>query len=202
MNGRAEAKWYLIRTRPKSEYKAAAWLERSGYEYYFPTVSTPKPRPGHHDVPLFPGYVFIRYHRNGNGLLPLNRFSGLVGWVEFDGAVPVVPDEVIAELSERIEAINRQGGYWRRFQPGEMVNVTSGWMNNLAKVLEEPESPQSRVRVLLNFMGRMVQARVPWTDLEPVNGGPGSHWSSRSPRRTRGKGRWIRGYGPRASENA
>ena len=200
MNG--DAGWYLIRTRPRSEYKAAAGLERSGYEYYFPKVRTPKPRPGHDDTPLFPGYLFVRYHRNGNGLPPLNRISGLIGWVDFDGAVPEVPDEIIEELSQRIDAINNHGGHWRRFKPGETVQVTSGRMNNLAKVLEEPESPQSRVQVLLNFMGRMVRARVPWRDLEPVNGVPGSYWPSRSPRRTRGRGRWIRGQGPRASEGA
>ena len=181
-----------------SEYKAAAALERNGYDLYFPTVLTPRPRPGHDDVPLFPGYVFVRYHRNGSGLPPISRLPGLIGWVGFDGFVPRVPDEVIVELSTRVEDINRQGGAWRSFQPGDKVRVTSGWRENLAEVLDEPESPQSRVRVLLSFMGRLVRARVPWQDLEPVNGDAPLLPRRRQPRRTRGNGRWIRGFGPRA----
>jgi transcriptional antiterminator RfaH len=200
LNGHDASTWYLVRTRPLCEYKAAAGLERNGYDLFFPRVNTPKPRRGHEDTPLFPGYLFVRFDRAGTGLPPVNKVSGLVGWVEFDGVVPPVPDAVISEMSRTVDDVNRNGGYWRRFQQGEMVRITSGWMNNLAEILEEPESPNSRVRVLLNFMGRLVRARVPWKELEAVDGGPARYGSGRPPRRTRGKGRWIRGQGPRALE--
>lgn len=202
-DGHIASNWYLVRTRALCEYKAAAGLERNGYDLFFPRVNTPKPRRGHEDTPLFPGYLFVRVDHTRSSLPPVDNISGLVGWVKFDGIAPPVPDTVISELSRTVDVVNRNGGYWRRFQQGEMVRVTSGWMSSLARILEEPESPNSRVRVLLDFMGRLVWARVPWKDLEAVdNGGPGGHGLGKPPRRTRGKGRWIRGHGPRALEDA
>ena len=194
--------WYLARTRPMSEYKAAAALERSGYELYFPRVQTPRPRRGHNDTPLFPGYLFIRYGQNGTGLPPITRKEGLLGWVKFDGIVPSVPAEVIDEMARRLDTINSRGGLWKRFQPGEVVSLTSGHTDIMAEVLERPESPQSRVRVLLHFMGRLVQARVPWKDLQPAGNTSMMLSGGRPPRRTRGKGRWIRGFGPGAIAKA
>lgn len=185
--------WYLVRTKPLCEYKASTALGRNGYELFFPLVSTPRPRLGRQDAPLFPGYLFVRQDRDSSRLTPLDRIEGMIGWVQFDGVAPEVPDEVIRELAKRLEIIDSQGGSWKRFQPGERVRVASGWVDVLAEVLEEPASPNSRVRVLLDFMGRLVRARVPWQDLQPVD-----EESVRPPRRTRGKGRWIDGYGPRA----
>lgn len=192
--------WYLARTKPLSEYVAATALERNGYEMCLPRVKTPRPRRGHDDSPLFPGYLFVRQGTNGHGLPAIQRMAGLIGWVEFDGIVPAVPHEVITELVRRIEAINLDGGDWKRYQPGEHVRVSTGKMDALAEVLEEPKSPESRVKVLIRFMGRLVQARVPWQDLQPLNEGWAARYFERPSRRTRGKGRWIRGFGPRASE--
>jgi hypothetical protein len=126
--------------------------------------------------------------------------AGLIGWVEFDGVVPTVPDELIKELRKRIDAINGEGGYWKRYKPGEQVRVSTGKIDSWAEVLEEPRSAESRVKVLLRFMGRLVQARVPWHDLQPMDSNWAAQYFERPARRTRGKGRWIRGFGPRATE--
>ena len=191
--------WYLLRTKPLSEYVAAGALKHSGYELCFPRVQTPRPRSGHSDVPLFPGYLFVRQESNGSGLPSVSRVAGLMGWVRFDGVIPTVPEEVITDLERRVEAINRRGGQWRRYQPGEKVSVNWGSTESLAEVLEEPASPQSRVKVLLDFMGRLVPARVPWQDLHPAADRSWRFNGGRPPRRTRGNGRWVRGFGPRAA---
>lgn len=185
--------WYLARTKPLCEYKACVALERNGYELFSPLVRTPWRRFGRQDVPLFPGYLFVRRDRNALCLAPLNRIEGMIGWVQFDGIAPEVPNEVILELTDRLKLIDRQGGSWKRFQPGDRVRVNSGWIDALGEVLEEPVSPDSRIRVLLEFMGGLVRAHVPCRDLQSVD-----KTLVRSPRRTRGKGRWVNGYGPRA----
>ena len=205
-NGKSDLKlasegsaWHLARTKPQSEYVAAAALERNGYDLYFPRVQTPRPRLGYKDIPLFPGYLFVRRDQDASRLPPINHVAGMIGWVQFDGVAPKVPDEVVAELVRRLATIKSEGGYWRRFRRGEKVVVTAGSMENLAEVLEEPKSPQSQVRVLLDFMGQLVPARVPWEDLQPASDDPVAFYPGRAPRRTRGRGRWIRGFGPRAA---
>ena len=189
--------WYLVRTRPLSEYRAATALERNGYESYLPRVQTPRPRIGHDDIPLFPGYLFVRQGRDGAGLPAIQQLAGIIGWVQFGGVVPTVPDEVIGRLDRRLRAIDMGGGFWNRYRPGQQVRVLLGSMESLAEVLEEAKTPQSRVRVLMRFMGQLVQARVPWQDLKPIDDRATVGNFGRAPRRTRGKGRWVNGFGPR-----
>ena len=98
--------------------------------------------------------------------------------------------------------MNRADGLWTQFRPGEKVLVVSGKMESLAEVLEEPKSPEARVRVLLDFMGRRVSALVPWHNLRQVQGDAADGPIGRRRRRTRGGGRWVRGFGPRAVAGA
>ena len=103
-----------------------------------------------------------------------------------------MPEEVITELKLRVDRINRDGGLWRRFRTGEKVNVVSGNVETLAEVVSEAKSPEGRVKVLLNFMGRMVEAQVPRHSLWPAEGASAA--ARRLPRRTRGRGRWIHSF--------
>ena len=192
--------WYVLRTEPRAEYMAAAELDGDGFEVFFPRVTSPHQRVGHTDLPLFPGYLFLRCDPQSDGWPSFRMRHRVSGWVNFAGVIPAVPDEVIAEVAHRIDGINATNGLWRRFRQGERVQVTSHGLGAVGEVVEEAKSPQARARVLLNFMGRLVQAQVPWADLQPVQ-----HQitdNQRLPRRTRGRGRWIQGFGPRATVGA
>ena len=189
-------RWYVIRTEPHSEYLAVSELEGDGLQIYFPRVKTVRPRPGHADSPLFPGYLFIRCDLEGTGQPSLSRAPHVSGWVRFGGIAPAVPEKVISELAQRVESLNREGGLWTRFRPGQKVRVMSFNLESAAEVVEDAKSPHGRVRVLLDFMGRLVSAQLPWQDLRPIT--DDSSEQHRGPRRTRGRGRWIQGFGPRA----
>ena len=189
--------WYLIRTKPHSEYRAAESLEHEGLEFFLPSVRVPRPHSGHVEAPLFPGYLFLRI--DAESWPSLLRLPGVSGWVRFDGVVSPVPDQVVAQLAERIASIDRGGGLWTQFRRGQKVRVVSGPMDNLAEIVDEPTSPEDRVRVLLQFMGRLVAAQVPWQDLRPLQDHQHLISSSRAVRRTRGKGRWVRGFRPQTA---
>ena len=193
-------RWYAARTEPRAEYQAASQLSRDGFEIFFPRVKTPHPRIGHTDMPLFPGYLFLRCDPEG-GSWPLFRPGHrILGWVKFGSEVASLPDAEVSELMARVESINRQGGLWRRYRPGEWVRVLSHGMATVAEVVEESKSPQGRVKVLLEFMGRLVSAQVGWQDLTPIQ--DEQYPKRRVPRRTRGGGRWIRDAGSPALSTA
>jgi len=184
-----------------AEYAARDHLEIAGIEVFLPCARAHPSRPGHQDAPLFPGYLFLNYDLEEQGWARLHRIPQLLGLVAFGGEVPPVPDEVIDELAQRVRAINGTGGLWTRFRSGDRVRVALGPTESLAEVIEETKSPQSRVRVLMEFLGRLVEARVRWQDVQPVaaNGLVHNH-NGHPQRRTRGRGRWIRGFGPRIVE--
>ncbi len=186
--------WYVVRIQPRAEYLAASELEHDGFEIFFPCVKSPYARVGHSDTPLFPGYLFLRWNSEDEGWPSFRPAHRVSGWVNFDGVIPIVPDEVVINLIQRVKDINGGDGLWRRFRLGERVRVVSDALESLGEIAEEPKSPNARAKVLLHFMGRLVQTQVPWDKLrpieEPISDRP------RLPRRTRGGGRWIKSARP------
>ena len=194
-------RWYAGRTRPMAEYRARDYLEAAGIEVFLPCGKTSYPRRGRQDSPLFSGYLFVHYDLEEDSRDRLYAVPQFASLVSFKGVVPPIPDEAIDELARRVDAINGSGGLWRRYLPGEKVQVSLGPTESLAEVVDDASCPQARVRVLLEFLGQLVEARVPWYDVRPV--GAQAKLSTRNRptgRRTRGRGRWVRGFGPRVAE--
>lgn len=192
------SRWYVLRTEPQAEFLATAELERDGFDVFFPRIKTLNPRPGHSESPLFPGYLFLRWNQEAAGWPTFRPGTRVTGWVKFGNDVPWLPDEIVAELAQQQDAINEEGGLFRRFLRGEKVRVVSGSLDSIAEVLEDVKSPKARAKVLMQFMGRLVQAHVPWNTLQPMESTPPV--TRRVPRRTRGRGRWINGFGSRAAD--
>lgn len=188
--------WFLVRTESRTEYLAANELGQDGIEIFFPRIKTNLPRLGHRDTPLFPGYLFLRCDPE-DGWPSFRPGHRVLGMVNFGGEFPSVPDQVVDDLIERLKTVNEQGGPWQQFQAGEIVRVISHSLEGYGEVVEEAKSTGSRVKVLLEFMGRMVSAHIPWENLETVDQGTRDVYIR--PRRTRGGGRWVQGMGPRAS---
>lgn len=187
-------KWYIIRAEPQADFLAASELINAGFEIFSPRVKSNKAKTIPQFAPLFPGYLFLKWDIEGEGKPSFHGAPHVSGWVNFEGVSPAVPDEVITELAHRVEHINNEGGLWRRFEPGDKVRVVSGTLDGLGEVVEYTSSPQSRVRILMQFMGRLVSAQVPWDNLEPLEERPMQ--GVKPPRRTRGRGRWINNVQP------
>ena len=184
--------WHVIRTEPRSDSLAAAELERGGWQVFAPRLKTMRLRPEPVDSPLFPGYLFVNCDLDQEGVSSFGEAPHVLGWLQFSGLVPSVSDEVINALVQRVEMVNREGSLWTRFRPGQKVRVASRFMNGLGEVVEGTRSPQTKVRVLIEFMGRLVTATVARHDLQPIDGNP--YLNKRVPRRTRGRGRWVRDF--------
>jgi transcriptional antiterminator RfaH len=187
------SEWYVIRVHPRAEYLAAEELIRDGYEIFFPCVEVEYARVGHSDTPLFPGYMFIRFDLGRDGWPAFRTAHRVAGWVKFQGEVPTVPKEFVDALALRLDEKSGGQGLWRRFQAGDMVKVVAGALEGLGEVVEEAKTPKGRAKVMLEFMGRMVEAKVPWDSLQFSE----MTWEKRRlPRRTRGMGRWTSDFRP------
>ena len=197
------SKWYVARTRPRVESLAGAELVRDGLEIFLPRINSPLPQGGFTDDLLFPGYLFIRCDPKINGWPVFRSEHRMLGWLGFDGVVPALPDGDIEALMGNIADVNGDGGLWRRYQVGEMVNVVSPTISGLGEVLEKPKSPRSRVKVLMEFMGRLVPAQIPWENISPLGAfDQNTNQHNQAPRRTRGRGRWVRGFEPSSAVSA
>ena len=139
------------------------------------------------DNPCFPNYLFLRCDLGQEIQSALRSVRNCIGFVTFDGEVAAVPDEVMIEMEERIEQINRKCGIRRRFHPGEIVKVNSHNLNSLAEVIADSKG---RVEVLLDLFGGSIPAKVEPEYLQRVD--EIVNVGTRPIRRTRGNGRWIR----------
>lgn len=193
-NSKLSLKWYVARTKPLAEYSAAATLENSGVQVFAPCAHTVRPRPGHLDTPLFPGYLFLRCDLN-EYWDQIHQIPQIWGLVKFEGEPCPVHDDVILALKHHVISISKTGGLRPHFNPGDRVRVMFGATESLARVVKETKSSQARVRVLMEFMGNLVPTEVPWENLRPAENFPLER-RVRSPRRTRGKKRWVRGFSP------
>ena len=188
------SKWYIIRATPQADFLAANELLDAGFEIFSPRIKSHQPKNVPQFSPLFPGYLFLKWDMEGAGKPSLHCAPHVSGWVNFEGVAPAVPNEVISALAHRVEHINSDGGLWRRFEIGDKVRIVAGALQGLGEVVEAPSSARSRVSILMQFMGRLVSAQVPWNSLEPLEQRPMEH--GKPPRRTRGQGRRIRNVQP------
>lgn len=196
--------WYLARTRSRAEYAARDQLSSLGVDVFMPSVVTPEPRPGRDDTPLFPSYLFVRFGPDEDRGARLRMVPPVIGLVTFGGEAPPVEERVIETIAERVDAINAGGGLRMLPEAGGRVMLTVGQTELPAEVVDHTASPRARVRVLLEFLGRQVPAEISVgsTALTGTKKPVDRMLSAPVPRRTRGRGRWIQGYGARVAHPA
>ncbi len=194
-------RWYVACTKKRREYKVEDLLKKEGFECFLPSVLHFHVQ-NEKNSPLFPGYLFVKL--NSPSLLSSlsYRIPGLFGIVTFNGIAPEVPEEEIESLKKQIEEMERAEKEKHLFQPGEQVRIFLGLKGagELRGVVLNTMPNQKRVKVLMDFLGRLVRTVVPYSDLQPVK----EEFEKKEPifkRRTRGKGRYLPGVGKRAFEN-
>ena len=156
----------------KREKSEGLWLEE-----------VPEPEVGHDDV-------LIQVSKAGICGTDLHIYN----WDDWASKTVPVPLVVGHEFVGKVVEV---GPGVTDFRPGEIVRVISHSLEGYGEVVEEARPTGSKVRVLLEFMGRMVSAHIPWENLEQVDSETGE--AHRRSRGTRGGGRWIQGMGPRAT---
>lgn len=183
-------KWFVLQTEPRAEYHAAEALRKDGFETFLPRLKTLNTVMGRPDTPLFPGYIFVRNDPETTGWPSFRSGHRILGWLNFAGDIPSIPDDFISSLSNRLKEVNCEDGQWRQYKAGDQVRIVSDSIRSMAEVIKDGKQASSRIRVLMDFMGRKIPADVPRENIWPSNYEPSV--GIRPPRRTRGRGRQIR----------
>lgn len=159
--------WYVLHTRSHFENVVHKALLGKKKETFLPKMrvrSRRKDRRKLIDVPVFPGYVFVR-----STLLPAAHVDILktVGAVRLIGAsagpVPV-PDETIESL-RIMTAVPESVITGTRFQKGDRVRVTEGPFAGVTGVFSRYQG-QDRVVVEIEILGRFAAVEVTEDEVE------------------------------------
>ncbi len=146
--------WYLVQTKSRSEDVVAQKFRESGLEVLNPKYMARKlvrRRPREVSLPLFPGYVFLRFD-DAMDYRMVKYTRGVRRVVGFGAGPAVVPAEIIEGIRSRI-----RGGtdemvelYACSFRPGDEVIIRGGGLEGFTAVFEKEISGIRRVSILLN----------------------------------------------------
>lgn len=149
--------WFCVRSQPKREHIAAAHLKNlQDIDVFCPRLRVKKAtRRGLVTFVecLFPNYLFARF--DAKLLLDKVKHSPSVSTiVHFGNRLPVVPEEVIAELRAGFPE-NEIIDCDRHVEAGDQVVIGEGPFAGLRATVLRVMTPYQRVEVLLEMLGRV-----------------------------------------------
>lgn len=162
-----QLKWYAAYTRANHERSVAKQLGSRSLEHYLPVYESLrrwKDRRVRLELPLFPGYVFVRIALRDR--LRVLEVPGVARLVGFNGAPTELPGEEINALREGLE-----GGLRAQPHPyltaGRRVRVKRGPLAGLEGILLRRKG-NWRVVLSLDLIQRSVSADIEASDVEPA----------------------------------
>lgn len=162
-----EARWYAAYTSSNHEKRVALQLGQRSVEHFLPvyeSVRRWKDRRVKLQLPLFPGYVFVRMALCDR--LQVQQVPGVARLVGFDGMPTALPDQ-------EIEALRTSLGSAVRAEPhpyltaGRRVRVKSGPLAGMEGLLLRRKG-NLRLVISVELIKRSVVLDADMADVEPI----------------------------------
>jgi transcriptional antiterminator RfaH len=161
--------WYCLRSQPKHEHIAAAHLRMlERVTVFCPRIRfkrTTRQGAAWVTEAMFPGYLFAHFE-----LAEMHRqvryAHGVSGIVQFGGRYPTIDDRALAHLREQtgvaeIKELNYE------LSQGDAVKVVEGAFVGLEAVVTQVVPAKERVKILVDFLGRKLEAEVEHASVLP-----------------------------------
>jgi transcription antitermination factor NusG len=163
------SKWFAAFTSPRHEKRVEQYLSQREIEHYLPVYRSPRKwRNGLKvvlDLPLFPGYIFVRINRTER-----------VRVLEVPGVLAIVGGTAgeMAPLPEaEVEAL-RSGLHLRQVEPhplltvGQRARIRSGALAGLEGIVVRKKN-SLRFVLTMDLIMQSIAVEVDGSELEPVN---------------------------------
>jgi transcriptional antiterminator RfaH len=155
--------WYLVFTKPGSEYVAKTHLVRQGFRAYLPRLLCDRLRRGRRVeavVPLFPRYLFVHLESSLQSLSSIRSTRGVANLVRFGERPAEVLPAVVDSIMQRADPVS---GLHRlrvsTLRRGVPVSLVGGALDGLQGIFER-EAGEERCVILLGLLGRATSVEV------------------------------------------
>lgn len=163
-----DARWYAAYTSANHEKRVAHQLGERNVEHFLPlyaSVRRWKDRRVALELPLFPGYVFVRMALRDR--LRVLQVSGVARLVGFGGLPTELPEEDMAALRAGLaRGVRAEPHPFLRI--GRRVRMKSGPLQGLEGILMKRKK-RARLVVSLELIQRSVAVEVEEADLETLH---------------------------------
>jgi transcriptional antiterminator NusG len=162
-----ESRWFAACTSPRHEKHVSQQMERRGIQNFLPlykSIRRWKDRRKELDLPIFPGYLFVRIARRER--LNVLQLPGVVRLVSFQGRPAPLPDAEIEMLQRQFS--QNSGLHPHPFlSAGRRVRVHSGPMAGTEGILVRKKD-KFRVVLSIELIQRSVAMEIDQIDIEPA----------------------------------
>src|SRR5713226_2318706 len=165
--GYVEPRWYAAYTSANHEKRVAVQLEERAVEHFLPlynSVRRWKDRRMKLQLPLFPGYVFVRLPLSDR--LKVLQVPGVARLISFNGQPAALPDKEIEALRNGLAAQLRAEPH-PYLTVGRRVRVKSGPLEGVEGILIRKKKA-CRVVLSLDVIMRSASVEVDASDLERI----------------------------------
>jgi transcription antitermination factor NusG len=161
--------WFAIRTRPRYEKKVTSGLQEKGIETFLPLNSTKhqwSDRRRVVDLPVFPGYVFVRIASSLPSRISVLRTNGVISFVGVRNMGIPIPD---CEM-EAIQAVREEGVAFNSspyLTVGQSVRIRGGCLDGIRGVLMAVNGDQSLI-ISVHVIQRSIAMRIEGYKVEAI----------------------------------
>lgn len=129
--------WYGIRTRPRHEKHVTLQLREKGIVTYLPLLSELhdwSDRQKRVDVPLFPGYSFVRLPHSLDARCTVLRTPGVIDFLGRPGRASSIPDKQMSDIQTAL-AGSATCSLYPFLRVGQRVRVRGGSLDGIEGIL-------------------------------------------------------------------
>ncbi len=161
--------WYALHTKSRAENVVHEGLCKKSVESFLPKITVPSKRRDRKkmiQVPLFPGYVFVKSDLSAFHHLEIVKTAGAVKLLgNYQGPISI-PDENIESLRIMV-ASNHPVATGYQFSQGDRVMVINGPFTGVVGVFER-YGTQGRIVVFIEALGQFAAVEVNIEDVEKL----------------------------------
>ena len=157
-------RWYVIHTRSRHEKRVSEQLQFKQVETFLPLYRSKRIWNGRNavvDLPLFPGYVFVRIPLAER--LSVLTLGGVAGLVSFQGTPVPLPDLELERMRACLALKSAEPVPY--LQAGNRVRIVAGALAGLEGVILR-QNGQARFVLSIDLILRSVAVSVDACDLE------------------------------------
>lgn len=157
-----QAAWYVIYTCHRHEGRVEERLQRKGLEVFLPRLTVVRQwrdRKKLLQVPLFPGYLFVRDVLDPPTYLDIITLSSVVQVLGSKGELHTVPPETIESIKLAV-ASDRPYYPYRYLLKGKWVRVVEGPLAGVVGIIREQKEKKRKVVVEVELFRRAMAVEL------------------------------------------
>lgn len=165
----ASNNWFVLKTKPRQEYRAKQNLENQEVRTYLPMLSCERIKRNKRVIVeelIFPGYIFAQFPTDRALTHKVRSTFGIINFVKFGQHLAQITDAGMQSMYNNIEKLTIRNRSFQHLAPsvGDTVEITQGPFSGLLATIVELKGDE-RCLVMLEILHKQVHADLNYSQV-------------------------------------